>query len=550
MTETRSAADEHERIDPWKSRPILAHVRDFAGARMVGPYALLGALLVRAVAATEPGVVLPPVIGGKASLNLVVAMVGKSGEGKGVADAAARDATNLPTDIPELPIGSGEGIARTFAPLPTLQRENVDPTEGDATTTRAIFTAAEVEGLGAIASRKGSTLLPVLRSMWSGETLGAANAQAHTRVSVPAHSYRACLTVGVQPEAAGPLLHDTRGTAQRFVWLPVSDPEPPEVLPTTPPTFEIRGVDGFKPWTTAGCVLALPEVAQAAMIAHRRAVLRGDDEVDPLDGHAMLTRAKLAAGFMILDGRMGTITPQDWELAGWIMRVSDRTRTRIGRDLAEGKRRAAHARALATAEHDEQVADRKAQRARQGVLRWLESAGELPLNELRKRARSDRRDQVSAVVAELVAEGVVVEVPVESGHRYRLAEGPRSTGTRGEDRTISEQVSDRGPNASTVDPRTEPEGGPVDPAVDPENHRSVRGGPPGPVDLHTSSPHDDRNDATVGPDETTIDDPIRCAVCGEGPMLLAEDINAAAHIGCLSLPATRSLTTSIGRNHR
>ncbi|MGV9671308.1 DUF3631 domain-containing protein [Gordonia sp. NPDC003504] len=54
----------------------------------------------------------------------------------------------------------------------------------------------------------------------------------------------------------------------------------------------------------------------------------------------------------------------------------------------------------------------------------------------------------------------------------------------------------------------------------------------------------------TGDGQTTIDDPTRCTVCGEGPMTLADDINAGAHIGCLSLPAPRPLTTTTGRNHR
>ena len=393
-----------EPVDPWETRPVLAHVRDFARARMVGPYALLGALLVRAAAATGPGVVLPPVVGGQASLNLLVAMVGKSGGGKGAADAAARAATNLP-DTPEYPLGSGEGIARTFAPPPPLRGKG-DPSEQDAPPVQAIFTASEVDGLAAVASRRGSTLLPVLRSMWSGETLGAANAQAHTRVSVPAHSYRACLTVGVQPEAAGPLLHDLRGTAQRFVWLPVGDPEPPEVLPPEPPAFQIRNQANVPPWMMANRVLELPEVARAAMIDHRRAVLRGDD-VNPLDGHAMLTRAKLAAAFMVLDGRMGTVTADDWDLAGWLMGVSNRTRSSIERDLSEGRRRANQARALATVEHDDELDRRRLETVKRRVVAVVER-GRVSRGKLRAAlGRKEYRDLFELAAFALEAEGVI-----------------------------------------------------------------------------------------------------------------------------------------------
>ena len=77
----------------WNSRPVLDHILAFARARMVGPWALLGSLILRANASLDPNVVLPPTIGGVASLNTFVAFVGRSGHGKGATEAAARDAT-------------------------------------------------------------------------------------------------------------------------------------------------------------------------------------------------------------------------------------------------------------------------------------------------------------------------------------------------------------------------------------------------------------------------------------------------------------------------
>lgn len=407
-------------LDVWESRPVLRHIRDTAHARRVGPLSLLGTVLLRAVAATEPDVVLPPVVGGYASLNLILAAVGRSGAGKGSTDAAARETTTLPL-TEELPLGSGEGVARTFAPPPT--GKDGEPIR--ERTTRAIFTAAEVDTVAAVSSRQGSTLLPTIRSMWSGEALGAANAQAHTRVSVPAHSYRACLTIGVQPEAAGPLLTDTRGTAQRIVWLPVGDPDAPDVAPRCPEPFSVRR---HLPPVDGRLVLELPAVAEEAMHEHRLAVLRGED-VDPLDGHRMLTRAKLAAGFMILDGRLGEITAQDWELAGWLLRASDRTRADIERELAEARLRANTAKAHAAAERDDAVGERRVQRAASGIVaRLTRTPAPITRSELRRSLRSDLRPEADAAFTLLLDAGTITETKTGVVHVDTLStcDNPRS----------------------------------------------------------------------------------------------------------------------------
>ncbi|MFT3660017.1 MAG: hypothetical protein QM809_01095 [Gordonia sp. (in: high G+C Gram-positive bacteria)] len=468
-----------EDFDVWESRPILRHTRDFARARRVGPLPLLGALLVRAVAATEPTVVLPAVVGDHASLNLLLGFVGPSGAGKGATEAAARRATNLP-QVPELPIGSGEGIARTFAPPPAGK-------DGEPVTepvTRAIFTAAEVDTVAAVAGRKGSTLLPTLRSMWSGETLGAANSQAHTRLNIPAHSYRACMTIGVQPERAAGLLGDTAGTAQRMLWLPVGDPDAPDVAPACPAPATVR-----RPLAPNGgrLVLDLPGDAVAAMQAHRLAVLRGED-VDPLDGHKMLTRAKLAAAFMLLDSRLGEVSIDDWELAGWLIHVSDRTRARIERDLADAARRTAKAKARATVEHDEEVAARKLDNAKASVVRWLtpkegEDEKGMGMAALRRRARGDRRDDVAAAVAELVDAGIVAEFEAkQGGKRYRLAGSTRPPVHPLESPQVRDSLTG-GPEGSTGGPSHSLTGGRVDRRVDTHNRRSETGGTGGRVDF-------------------------------------------------------------------
>ena len=110
-------------MDLWTARPILAHVRDFARARRVSPWAVLGVVLARVCTATPPFVVLPPLIGARCQLNTFVGLVGPSGSGKDAAARAAEDAVPV-GPIDTAGVGSGEGIAHQFV---TYKRPNQGP---------------------------------------------------------------------------------------------------------------------------------------------------------------------------------------------------------------------------------------------------------------------------------------------------------------------------------------------------------------------------------------------------------------------------------------
>jgi hypothetical protein len=56
---------------------------------------VLGVVLARVAAVTPPRLVLPALVGGQASLNPYIGLVGPAGAGKGAAEAAAADAVNL-----------------------------------------------------------------------------------------------------------------------------------------------------------------------------------------------------------------------------------------------------------------------------------------------------------------------------------------------------------------------------------------------------------------------------------------------------------------------
>lgn len=387
---------------------------------MCGPWSTLGVVLARAVASVEPNVMLPPLIGSPASLNMFIALVGVSGEGKGGSEGAAREAVvfldslGQPTEIDEFPLGSGEGIARTFRP---------SVGSAEATRTRAIFSVPEVDTLAALGSRTGSTVMPELRKLFFGEPLGFANAHKDTRSPVPAHSYRASLVVGVQPMRSGMLFRDSDGgTPQRFLFLDVADLDAPDEEPVAPDPWEVK----MPRWETTGPVrLSVPEAAREVVLRHRRAVLRREG-VDPLDSHVMLTRLKVAAGLMLLEGRT-VVDDDDWTLAGMLLAESGRVRARAEHALTVRDRAANRARAAAEGERAAIVDDLKHEgekrRVRTTVLRHLRQKGRMSFRDVSKALKHELRSHLEPVLGELVEADVVREVVDGTRSLYELAEG-------------------------------------------------------------------------------------------------------------------------------
>ncbi len=394
----------------WQERPVLEHVQLFARARMVSPWALLAVSLVRTLAVVPPWVRLPPIVGSHASLNTFVALVGPSGGGKGAAESAAVDAFAYDVGIDTASVGSGEGVAHLF-----MQR--VDG-EIEQHRTSVVLSIPEVDTLVALKSRQGATLLPTLRSAWTGEALGHSNADKARTLPVPRHGYRLGLVLGVQPGRAAPLLDDSDGgTPQRFLWLPTTDRDAPDVPPDSPAPWPMQA-HRWRPHAD----LTVPQVARRAIVENRRATLRGEEHT--LDGHALLARLKVAQGLTVLDGRT-VMTDDDWRLSAIVMSVSDRTRGAVQRSLA----RQAEASNVARASFEGQraaVADDvghelAVQRCARSIQRHLSARGETPRADVRKALASrDRRFYEDAVRA-LVAAGQIVVDTSGSGERLRLA---------------------------------------------------------------------------------------------------------------------------------
>ena len=314
----------------WNARPVLGHIRQAAHSRARSADAYLGAILARVAALTHPSIQLPPIVAAAAPLTLYVAQVGRSGLGKSSTVSGASEL--LPydgTDVADnMPLGSGEGLIELFCDL-------VDEVGPDGKTRKvkrqtrhgAFIYLDEGAALAELGNRKGSTLLPMLRTAWSGQVLGTSNASAETKRRLAAGSYSIGLVIAFQPTKAAELLADTSaGTPQRFEWMQGTDPTLPDSLPPWPGPLHwkhptLRGYGS----SITPTLIGVPDTIADPIRRRAIELTRGEIEPDELDSHATLARLKVAGLLAVLDGRTN-INDQDWELAGIFQRVSHHVR--------------------------------------------------------------------------------------------------------------------------------------------------------------------------------------------------------------------------------
>lgn len=389
----------------------LSTVKAWARARYAAPKATLGAVLLRVAASTEPGVQLPGVIGGPASLNLGIVFASKSGGGKGISDKVGRLA--WPADIIERPIGSGEGIAAMFAPP---KKEGAQPI------TRAILSVPEIDTLAGVAGRQGSILLPQLKSALMGELLGQSNASEATTRIVQAHAYRCCLSIGAQPGHADVIFNDTTGgTPQRLIWLPTTDPDMPAEQTPDPEPLDTAGLPA---WARTGTVITYgPAIIKDTIIDAHLARQRG--EGDALDGHALLTRCKVAANLAILHHR-SVVSDLDWELSGTVMQWSNTTRDWILEQARIAARAKVRDRAISRVTFDEIIDERHRATVRSRILRLL-STGPMSRSDLRRAmGKQHYREAFDALLPHLEKISQIITIPGEKAPHYAL--NPEFTG--------------------------------------------------------------------------------------------------------------------------
>jgi hypothetical protein len=348
----------------WDARPVLQHIRQAAHSRIVSADAVLINTLARAACLIHPTIVLPPIVGGPGSLNLIGATVAASGGGKTAAKQVAVDLIQL-TDrrtVDDVSPGSGEGLVEAFLEFVTEEGPDGKPQKVKRQTKNALFAFVdEGQALIQLGERNGATILTVLRTAWSGGTLGQRNATTETNRRLDAHRYRLGLVIGFQLAYAAQIIADAEGgTPQRVVFAHAVDPTIPDEPVEWPGPLELR------PPTVVHGRHTTIDVDPAVVAEIRRnhlSRMRGEIETDPLDSHTYLGRLKIAALLGFLDDGRLAVTEDDWDLAGTVTATSAAVRSWAIGYAAEQASQARKAATAAAVEREAAIAADAASRA-------------------------------------------------------------------------------------------------------------------------------------------------------------------------------------------
>jgi hypothetical protein len=418
--------------DLFDSRPILRHIRHAARALQADPLAVLGVTMARALAGVPPNIVLPPIIGGQVSVNMMVVAVGESGDGKGVANAASRAAVEIipnfacrdmeaslfgsgdETQVHETGLGTGQGIISRY-----VMREK----NGDLVPRRysVLFDVPEIDTIAAHAKMTGATVMSVLRSIYMGERLGDAYKDPKKDLHIAAHQVRCCLIISGQPCRCGVLIDDAAGgTPQRMLWVPTDDLEYGPQNDIACPEAVVLDLNPQGSGMTPGQLVDVrvcEEAIQAIKGARRarRNLKRAGRTADglDLDGHRLLNREKLAYGLAVLDGRFTEINSEDWELAEILLEFSDAVRDRVQTALMEAAARETDQRAASRGraqviqnQTQAQLERENAEDVRKKIVDTLRAHPGSTKREIGNRCRSAQRwPDLEGLLEEMITDG-------------------------------------------------------------------------------------------------------------------------------------------------
>ncbi|WP_143549095.1 bifunctional DNA primase/polymerase [Rhodococcus sp. ACS1] len=419
----RSPATVDDEQEFWERRDELTRIRDTAYNRGASPWAVFGGVLCRVIVTVPPYMVLPPVIYGRASVNLFCALVGPSGVGKGGSSAVAAELVPLRPEIGRGHAGSGEGLAHLFAHSEGKGATRVVVRDYDA----VLVDIPELDTLRAIGTRSGATILPLLRMAFSGEDIGLSYVDPTRRLPLGDHGYRLTMIVGAQPTRADWLLDDADGgTPQRFLWLPATDPNIPDLDDADP--VDPIPLDLYTSWPRRQPLTCITIPATAKRTIQQANRHRHAGKVDVLDGHALQVREKVAYALAILAKHGYEITDEDWELAGIVMRRSDATRAQmrhtIAKNATEARKAAGHADATQSDAKDTETERLRVGRTCTRLRTILTNSGWVKRKTLRLTLTPTQRPCLNLAIEHLLTVGAIEERLTKSangaiGKEYR-----------------------------------------------------------------------------------------------------------------------------------
>lgn len=417
--------------DFWNSRRSLNTIYRAALAGEASPWAVLTITLLRVITAVPHNVHLPSLgrHGALGSLNLFAGIAAAPGGGKGLANGVAEELYRHPSIFKAAP-GSGEGMGHLFGAMvkdPDRPGKQMFQWARHA----VLIDAPEIDSLGAIGGRKGSTADSILRQAFSGESLGFSYAAAEKRLHIPAGEYRMCMMVGVQPERAGVLFNGASGgTPQRFIWAPAEDHR----VGVEHPDWDGVPLAPYRPeyWADGHVIEVCPQALEEIRDDRRRRgrrislVPRSDDENagEELDAHAMYAREKVAVALAVLDGRQ-YVDADDWELSGCVAAMSTHVRDHVVQIVDSTRLRDAEKRgqergaelvgAKATAQEIDGARIAGAERRVMALIG--EGGGEATYRDMNRRMSKAQRPYLQTALDNLTENGLVTRDEIEPTSR-------------------------------------------------------------------------------------------------------------------------------------
>lgn len=435
----------------WGMTPELTLIRQFAQDHGVGPWGLLGIGIIRGLLSIPAYVCLPATVGTPAPPNLLLAIVAKSGAGKGNSEKLARRlfpfTPAVEEDVFQGSPGSGEGVAKMFGSRQKIEGENRSSLVYEHT--RVLLSAPEVDSLKAMMGRDSSTLSETLRKAGTGEALGYGYANKDKNVPVGDDRYRLCMQVGVQPLRADALFGEASGgLPQRFVWVTVNDPNAKH----SDPASHVKDVIRLPEWpqdysrtqawkrrmsepadyeelTQLTIPKSVEDVIRDENLKRRREDPFETSDAEMYDGHRLLVIEKVALGIAVLHGNTHGFDEIHWDMAQRFMIHSDTTRQmteQVMRDETQKKHLArAKAEGRSAVIRDDTAHKTMSREMRETVLQLLKE-GPKTGNFLKQKFGTAKREILPDVLNELRAtDKLITREQVKSGntkgYRYSLS---------------------------------------------------------------------------------------------------------------------------------